>query len=572
MGITAGIDLGTSTSEIGYLKNGFPYLIPNHEGKKITPSVVGMSPQGELLVGDRAKSQQIANPSNTIAEIKRHMGTNYRVKFADKLCTPQEISAFILRYLKSFAEDYLGEIIEEAVISVPAYFSDTQRQATKDAGELAGFKVERIINEPTAAALAYGIRNLDKNQHLLVYDLGGGTFDVSILEMFDGVLEVKASAGNNRLGGTDFDQRIMDFVLAEINKQFKIDLSNNMQSLTRIKDAAEQAKIKLSDDPVTLISLPYIGMKDNKPVSFETELTRTYFETMITDLLMSTLSPLDKVLHDADLAAKDIDIILLVGGSTKIPLLKQLITDMFAKEPRSSINPDEAVALGATVQAGIKAGLYSEEKDILITDVCPYTLGTDVVVDVGGELLPGVFDPLIKRNTTIPTTAKKIYATLIENQEKVRIGIYQGEESIAKENNFLGECELLNIPQGPAGKEKIEVEFSYDINGILKVKGIILSTSESVFMTIDTSNKVMSAEEKINAAAEVENIWNHSQYMKRVNALLESAEEKLSEMEGTEAGRLQEILENLRSALLRDAIDEVQKWEEELTDFLFNLE
>ncbi len=571
MGMTVGIDLGTSTSEIGYLKNGHPYLIPNTEGKKITPSVVGLSPTGELLVGERAKAQQIANPSNTVIEVKRLMGSSERIHIGGKLYSPQEISAFILRYLKGFAEDYLGERIDEAVISVPAYFSDTQRQATKDAGELAGLRVERILNEPTAAALAYGIRNLEKNQHLLVYDLGGGTFDVSILEMFDGVLEVKASAGNNRLGGTDFDMRIMEAILNEVIKQHGLDLGNDLKALTRIKDAAEQAKIKLSDEPITLISLPYLSSKYGRPISIEMELTRGLLETMITDLLMSTISPLDKVMHDSGYSAEDIDIILLVGGSTKIPLVRQLITDMFGKEPMMKVNPDEAVALGATVQAGIKAGLFSDEKDILITDVCPYTLGTDVVIDIGGQLIPGVFDPLIKRNTTIPTTAKKIYATLIDNQEKVRIGIYQGEENIARDNEFLGECELQNIPQSPAGKEKIEVEFSYDINGILKVKGIILSTGESINITLDTSNKVMTPTEKLKAQEWIDNTWIRSQYLKRINVLLENAEARMASVGEENARELRGLIGNLKEALDANEMEEVQKWEEALTDFLFNL-
>ena len=480
MGKIIGIDLGTTNSCVAVMEGGKPVVIANTEGARTTPSVVAFTKTGERLVGEPAKRQAVTNADKTISSIKRHMGTDYRVTIDDKKYSPQEISAMILQKLKADAENYLGEKVTEAVITVPAYFNDAQRQATKDAGKIAGLDVKRIINEPTAAALAYGLDN-EKEQKIMVYDLGGGTFDVSIIEIGDGVIEVLSTAGDNRLGGDDFDQKITDYMLAEFKKKEGVDLSNDKMALQRLKEAAEKAKKELSSATTTNINLPFITATAEGPKHFDMNLTRAKFDELTHDLVERTATPVNTALRDAGLTASEISKVLLVGGSTRIPAVQDKVKALTGHEPSKSLNPDECVALGASVQGGKLAG-DAGAGDILLLDVTPLSLSI--------ETMGGVATRLIERNTTIPTKKSQIFSTAADNQTAVDINVVQGERQFARDNKSLGQFRLDGIPPAPRGIPQIEVTFDIDANGIVNVSAKDLGTGKEQHITITAGSNM----------------------------------------------------------------------------------
>ncbi|MDE5755585.1 MAG: molecular chaperone DnaK [Clostridia bacterium] len=483
-----GIDLGTTNSCVAIMEGGEAIVIPNPEGARTTPSVVGFTKDGERLVGQTAKRQAAANANRTVSSIKRHMGSDYKVKIDDKAFTPQEISAMILTKLKQDAEAYIGEKVKQAVITVPAYFTDSQRQATKDAGKIAGLEVLRIINEPTAAALAYGLDKGDsKGQKVLIYDLGGGTFDVSILEIDGGVFEVLATSGDNMLGGDDFDKKIMDYITSDFKAKEGIDLTKDAATMHRIKEAAEKAKIELSGMTKVTINIPYITMLDGVPKHVDMELTKAKFDSLTADLVERTLVPLKKALSDANLEAKDLAKIILVGGSTRIPAVVDAVRKVTGKEPFKGINPDECVALGAAIQGGVLSG---DVKDVVLLDVTPLSLGI--------ETMGGVFTKLIERNTTIPTSKSQVFSTAANNQTAVDIRVLQGERSMANDNKELGRFQLDGIPPAPRGIPQIEVTFDIDANGIVNVTAVDKGTGKKQSVTITSSTNL--SEDQIDAA------------------------------------------------------------------------
>ena len=481
MGKIIGIDLGTTNSCAAVLEAGAPKIIPNPEGGRTTPSVVAFK-KSEKIVGDAAKRQALTNP-NTVISIKRKMGTKEKVELEGKKYTPEEISAMILSYIKDYAESYLGEKVDKAVITVPAYFNDAQRQATKNAGKIAGLEVERIINEPTAAALSYGLEK-EEGQTILVYDLGGGTFDVSILELGDGVFEVKSTAGNNKLGGDDFDNRIIDYIVKEFKKENGVDLSKDKMAMQRLKEEAEKAKKNLSGMVSTQISAPFIAKGDDgEPLHLDMELTRAKFEDLISDLVESTLDPVKKAIKDAKIKKEDINKVILVGGSTRVPLVYETVTKELGKEPSREVNPDEAVAMGAAIQGGVLGGDVS---GIVLLDVTPLSLGV--------ETLGGVMTTLIPRNTTIPTSKSEVFSTAADNQPGVDIHVLQGDRPMAADNKTLGNFRLDNIPPAPRGVPQIEVKFDIDANGIVNVSAKDLGTGKEQSITITASTNLTDEE------------------------------------------------------------------------------
>ncbi|MHA1768239.1 MAG: molecular chaperone DnaK [Candidatus Thorarchaeota archaeon] len=571
--IIVGIDLGTTNSGIAYMVGSTPTIIPNAEGKRLTPSVVGITPKGEIVVGELAKRQAVSMPERTVRSIKRKMGQDYKVKIGDKEYTPQEISAMILRKLKKDAEAFLGQTINKAVITVPAYFNDSQRQATKDAGKIAGFEVERIVNEPTASALAYG---LDKGQEVkvLVYDLGGGTFDVSILDIgeVDGetVYEVLSTSGNTQLGGDDWDNRIINWMVEEFKKETGIDLRNDRSAMQRVRDAAEQAKIELSTVMEANINLPYITADESGPKHLNLDLRRSTFEQMTSDLVEATVGPIRQALSDAKLEPEQIQKILLVGGATRMPMIQRIIRDLFGKEGDKSINPDECVALGAAAQAGVISG---EVKDILLLDVTSLTLGI--------ETLGGIATPLIERNTTIPTRKSKIFSTAADNQTSVEIHVVQGERKMAADNMTLGRFQLVGIPPAPRGVPQIEVIFDIDANGIVKVTAKDKATGNEQSITITASTNLSDmdiermvkdaekyAEEDAKRLARVETRNNADQMVYQGEKLIKDLGDKVP---ADLKAEFEKKAEEVKKALQEEDYDKMKSGTEELQQIIYRI-
>ncbi|MFC6602266.1 molecular chaperone DnaK [Ectobacillus funiculus] len=562
-----GIDLGTTNSCVAVMEGGEPKVIANAEGNRTTPSVVAFN--GERQVGEVAKRQSITNP-NTIMSVKRHMGTDYKVNVEGKDYSPQEVSAIILQHLKSYAEEYLGEKVTKAVITVPAYFNDAERQATKDAGRIAGLEVERIINEPTAAALAYGLDKTDEEQKILVYDLGGGTFDVSVLELAEGTFEVMATAGDNRLGGDDFDQVIIDYLVAEFKKENGLDLSQDKMALQRLKDAAEKAKKDLSGVTSTQISLPFISAGAAGPLHLEVTLTRAKFEEISAGLVERTLGPTRRAMQDAGLSASEIDKVILVGGSTRIPAVQEAIKRETGKEPFKGVNPDEVVALGAAIQGGVLTG---DVKGVLLLDVTPLSLGI--------ETMGGVFTKLIDRNTTIPTSKSQVFSTAADSQTAVDIHVLQGERPMAADNKTLGRFQLGDIPPAPRGIPQIEVSFDIDANGIVNVRAKDLGTNKEQTITITSSTSLsddeidrMVREAEANAEADKQR-KEEAEIRNEADQLVFQTDKVVKDLEGkvdaAEVAKANEAKDALKAAIEANDLAQIREKKDALQEIVQQL-
>ncbi|OPX87061.1 molecular chaperone DnaK [Pelotomaculum sp. PtaB.Bin117] len=564
-----GIDLGTTNSCVAVMEGGEAVVIPNAEGARTTPSVVGLSKNGERLVGQVAKRQAVSNPDRTVSSIKRYMGTDHKVNIDGRDYTPQEISAMILQKLKSDAEAYLGIKVDKAVITVPAYFSDSQRQATKDAGKIAGLEVMRIINEPTAAALAYGL-DKGEEQTVLVFDLGGGTFDVSIMELGDGVFEVKATSGNNRLGGDDFDERIMDYLADQFKKDSGIDLRNDRMAMQRLLEAAEKAKVELSGVATSNINLPFITADASGPKHLDITLTRAKFEELTADLIEKTMSPTRQAMSDAGLQPKDIDKILLVGGATRMPAVQEAIRKFLGKEPHKGINPDECVAIGAAIQGGVLGG---EVKDVLLLDVTPLSLGI--------ETLGGVSTKLIERNTTIPTAKSQIFSTAADGQTSVEIHVLQGERQMAGDNKTLGRFTLTGIPPAPRGVPQIEVKFDIDVNGIVNVSAKDMGTGKEQSMTITASTNLnekdidQMVKEAERHAAEDSKRKEEVEVSNQADSMVYQAEKTIKDFkdkaDAAAIDKLQKATDELKEAMKGGSVDTIKAKLEAITGPLYEL-
>ncbi len=571
MGKVIGIDLGTTNSCVAFMEGGEPVVIPNSEGARTTPSVVAFKPTGERMVGQVAKRQAITNPDRTIASIKRQMGSNYKVKVDGKEFTPPEISAMVLGKIKADAEAYLGETVTQAVITVPAYFNDSQRQATKDAGRIAGLEVLRILNEPTAASLAYGLDKMDKDQLILVYDLGGGTFDVSVLDIGGGVFEVKSTNGNTKLGGDDFDQRVIDYLAQTFKKENGIDLKNDKMAIQRLKEAAEKAKIELSSQLTSEINLPFITADATGPKHLNLTLSRAKFDELTADLVESTIGPMRNALKDAGLSIEQIDKVLLVGGSIRIPAVQDAVKNFTGKEPTKGINPDECVAVGAAIQAGVLSG--EVKQDIVLVDVTPLTLGI--------ETLGGVATPLITRNTTVPTRKSQVFSTAADGQTSVEILVLQGERQMAKDNKVLGRFTLSGIPAAPRGIPQIEVTFDIDANGIVHVAAKDLGTNKEAKITIAASSN-LSENDIQDAVKEAEKFAEEDKKRKEeietrnnADSMVYQTEKTLKDLEGkitpVEKSEIEEKIKKVRDALNGTDTDVIKSATEELTQRFYEI-
>ncbi len=562
-----GIDFGTSTSEIAVLRDGKPRVIYNHTGEQITPSAVSFAGNQEVIIGREARDQMLLKPDQTVIEVKRMMGEELTLAVGGKEYTPQQVASYILSYLVQCARQELKVEITSAVITVPAYFTDQQRKAVIEAGELAGLKVERIINEPTAAALDYGIEHMEECKNILVYDLGGGTLDVTVLEMFEGVLEVKASSGNNKLGGKDFDQKLIDHLLKNFISRHGLDPSTDKRALLRLKDEAEKCKIDLSNEEEYPLVLPMFASLDGEPVALEENISRTFFEELIKDDIDSTKLQIDSALADSGFSAQDLDLVLLVGGSTRIPYVHRFIEQTLGQAPRSLVDPDLAVVRGAAIQAGILGNQFDSKKDILITDVCPYTLGTAVINVIGGFPVPDSYDVIIPRNLTIPVTREKVYCTVHDNQVAVEVEAYQGENKKASYNNLLGKFLLSDIPPAPAFQERIGVSFAYDANGILQVEGKILSTGQKANLVIETAGRKMEPEGDLEG-------WDKAQGARKYRAIIKKATKMIEEDEAYFfQNEMEALIHKIKAGLLKGedkkTLDEYKK---ELHEIIYELE